>query len=275
MLYLICTPIGNLNDFSIRSINTLKEVDRIYAEDTRITAKLLKHFNISKNIIPFHEHNELNKIKEITDGLIRKESIAIMSDAGAPLISDPGFPLIRRCIELDLEFTSLPGPSSIINALMLSGIPVNQFSFYGFLPKQISAREKIAKKLINSNQACVFFESAKRLSKTIEIFSNILQPITQISICREMTKRHESIYRGTIRDIKGLIENSEITLLGEFVLVVYSQRTKKNNSLLDKNLYKHFLDYLSPTDASRLIAKITDYPKQDIYKELIKISKSS
>ena len=205
MLYLICTPIGNLNDFSIRSINTLKEVDRIYAEDTRITAKLLKHFNISKNIIPFHEHNELNKIREITDRLIRKESIAIMSDAGAPLISDPGFPLIRRCIELDLEFTSLPGPSSIINALMLSGIPVNQFSFYGFLPKQISAREKIAKKLINSNQACVFFESAKRLSKTIEIFSSILQPITQISICREMTKRHESIYRGTIRDIKGLI----------------------------------------------------------------------
>jgi 16S rRNA (cytidine1402-2'-O)-methyltransferase len=275
MLYLICTPIGNLNDFSLRSINTLKEVDRIYAEDTRITAKLLKHFNISKNIIPFHEHNELNKIREITDRLLRKESIAIMSDAGAPLISDPGFPLIRRCIELDLEFTSLPGPSSIINALMLSGIPVNQFSFYGFLPKQISAREKIAKKLINSNKACVFFESAKRLSKTIEIFSNILEPITQISICREMTKRHESIYRGTIRDIKGLIENSEITLLGEFVLVVYSQRIKKNNSLLDKNLYKHFLDYLSPADASRLIAKITDYPKQDIYKELIKISKSS
>ena len=196
MLYLICTPIGNLNDFSLRSINTLKEVDRIYAEDTRITAKLLKHFNISKNIIPFHEHNELNKIREITDRLLRKESIAIMSDAGAPLISDPGFPLIRRCIELDLEFTSLPGPSSIINALMLSGIPVNQFSFYGFLPKQISAREKIAKKLINSNKACVFFESAKRLSKTIEIFSNILEPITQISICREMTKRHESIYRG-------------------------------------------------------------------------------
>ena len=130
MLYLICTPIGNLNDLSLRSINTLKDVGRIYAEDTRVAAKLLQHFNISQKTIPFHEHNEANQILEITARLSGGGTVAVMSDAGAPLISDPGYPLIKKCIELNLEFTVLPGPSSVINAVLLSGIPSNQFVFF-------------------------------------------------------------------------------------------------------------------------------------------------
>ena len=188
MLYLICTPIGNLNDFSLRSINTLKEVDKIYAEDTRVATKLMQHFDISKKSIPFHEHNELNQTQEIIDALLSGKNIAVMSDAGAPLISDPGYPLIKSCIELEIEFTVLPGPSSVINAVMLSGIPSHQFTFYGFLPKPTSARKKVAAEIKRSGMPHVFFESAKRLSKTLEIFLEILDKNTQISICREMTK---------------------------------------------------------------------------------------
>ena len=150
MLYLICTPIGNLNDLSLRSINTLKEVDCIYAEDTRVSAKLFQHFKISRKSVPFHEHNEIKQITEITQALSEGLDIAIMSDAGAPLISDPGYPLIQKCIELDLEFTVLPGPSSVINAILLSGIPSHQFTFCGFIPRPVLSRKKVAAEINNS-----------------------------------------------------------------------------------------------------------------------------
>ena len=150
MLYLICTPIGNLNDLSLRSINTLKEVDCIYAEDTRVSAKLFQHFKISRKSVPFHEHNEIKQIAEITKTLSDGLDIAIMSDAGAPLISDPGYPLIQKCIELDLEFTVLPGPSSVINAILLSGIPSHQFTFCGFVPRPTLSRKKVAAEIKKS-----------------------------------------------------------------------------------------------------------------------------
>ena len=160
MLYLICTPIGNLNDLSLRSIHTLKEVDYIYAEDTRVAAKLFQHFDIPKKSLPFHDHNELKQTIDIARLLLEGFNVAVMSDAGAPLISDPGYPLIQRCIELDIEFTVLPGPSSVINAVILSGIPSNQFTFSGFLPKPEIARKKVAATIKRSGIPFVFFESA-------------------------------------------------------------------------------------------------------------------
>jgi 16S rRNA (cytidine1402-2'-O)-methyltransferase len=134
MLYIICSPIGNLNDFSLRSINTLKEVDKIFAEDTRVAAKLLQHFDIQKNTKPFHEHNENEASNEIIKLIKNGKTLALLSDAGAPLISDPGYPLIQKCIEEGITFTVLPGPSAVINALILSGLPTDKFSFNGFLP---------------------------------------------------------------------------------------------------------------------------------------------
>jgi 16S rRNA (cytidine1402-2'-O)-methyltransferase len=177
MLYIICTPIGNLNDFSLRSINTLKEVDKIYVEDTRVAAKLFQHFKIEKKTKPFHEHNEDEASEEIIKLIKSGEKIALLSDAGAPLISDPGYPLIQRCIKEDISFTVLPGPSAVINALILSGLPSDKFSFNGFLPKQNEAKRKIAIKLQNSDVTNIFFESAKRISKTISIFSENLSQI--------------------------------------------------------------------------------------------------
>ena len=275
MLYLICTPIGNLNDLSIRSINTLKEVDLIYAEDTRVAARLLQHFNVSKKTMPFHEHNELNQILDITTYLSQGENVAVMSDAGAPLISDPGYPLIQKCIELGLEFTVLPGPSSIINAVLLSGIPSHQFTFYGFLPKPIAARKRVAAEVKRNGLPYVFFESAKRLSKTLEIFLEALDQNAQISICREMTKEFESTYRGSLGEIHSQMLSSKIKLLGEFVLVVQSSIKSQGPTDLDEAFCKPFLEYMSPSDASKLIAKVTNHSKQDVYKFLLSISNSS
>ena len=142
MLYLVCTPIGNLNDFSVRSINTLMEVDSIFVEDTRVSSKHLKHFGINKNTFPFYEHNERGTSDKIINLIKNGQSVAILSDAGAPLISDPGYPLIQSCIKNDISFTVIPGPSSVINSLLLSGLPTDKFLFNGFLPKKNAAKKK-------------------------------------------------------------------------------------------------------------------------------------
>ena len=272
MLYLICTPIGNLNDLSLRSINTLNEVDRIYAEDTRVASKLLQNFKIAKKSIAFHEHNEELLIFEIIEFITSGGNVAIISDAGAPLISDPGYPLIQQCISKNIPFTALPGPSSVINALMLAGLPSDKFTFCGFLPKQREARKKVAIQLKASGVTNIFFESAKRIAKTIEIFLEILDHSTQISICREMTKEYESIYRGTLKEVHELLQTNQIKLLGEFVLLVYSESTH-HDFQLDENFCRLFLEYLSPSDASKLIAKITNNSKKDVYNFLVEVSK--
>ncbi len=274
MLYIICTPIGNLNDFSLRSIKTLNEVDKIFAEDTRVAAKLMQHFDIQKKTKPFHEHNEDQASDEIINLIKGGEKIALISDAGAPLISDPGYPLIKRCINEDISFTVLPGASAVINAVILSGLPSDKFLFNGFLPKQHEAKRKIARKLQNSDATNIYFESAKRISNTISIFSEVLRPGTQVAICREMTKEYESVYRGTIKEIAILIKNDEIKLLGEFVILIYPGSYLSTAINLDENFCRPFLDYLSPTDASKLLAKITSFSKQEVYKFLLEISKS-
>ena len=273
MLYLICTPIGNLNDFSIRSINTLKEVNNIFVEDTRVSSKLLKHFDIRKKTAPFHEHNE-EKISDKIINLIKNDqTVAILSDAGAPLISDPGYPLIQKCIKNAIPFTVIPGPSSVINSLLLSGLPTDKFLFYGFLPKKNAAKKEIALKVKSNNVTHIFFDSAKRVKKTVEIFSEVLNLKTSIAICREITKKHESIYRGTLEEILHLIKNNKIKFLGEFVLLLNTQSSLTKDSKLDENFCRPFLDYLSPTDASKLIAKISSYSKKEVYKFLLEISK--
>ena len=273
MLYLICTPIGNLNDLSVRSINTLKEVDNIFVEDTRVSSKLLNYFNIKKNTFPFHEHNENESADKIIDLIKNGQTVAVLSDAGAPLISDPGYPLVQKCIKNNIPFTVIPGPSSVINSLLLSGLSTNKFLFNGFLPKKNIAKKEIVLKIKNSNVTNIFFESAKRLESTIEIFSRLLSPKTSLVICREMTKKHETIYRGTPIEILNLIKENKIKLLGEFVLLLNTNSSFKKDMKLDENFCRPFLDYLSPTDASKLIAKITSFSKHEVYKFLLEISK--
>jgi 16S rRNA (cytidine1402-2'-O)-methyltransferase len=273
MLYIICTPIGNLNDFSVRSINILKDVDNIFSEDTRVASKLLKHFDIPKKTFQFHEHNEEIISTKIINLIKKGQTVAILSDAGAPLISDPGYPLIQKCIKHSIKFTAIPGPSAVINSLLLSGLPTDRFLFNGFLPKKNNAKKAIALEIKTSNVTNIFFESAKRIQKTIEIFSEVLSSETSVAVCREMTKKHESIYRGTLKEILNLIKNDEIKLLGEFVILLNIRSSFTKQTKLDESFCRPFLDYLSPADASKLISKITDFSKQEAYKFLLDISK--
>ena len=173
-LYIISTPIGNLKDISIRAEETLKSVDFIICENPIHSLKLLNNLGIKKKLFSLHDYNENTLIKRI-EKFQYNCSIALISDAGSPLISDPGYPLVQKCIELSIDFTVLPGPSSIINALLLSGMPSHQFTFYGFLPKPSAARKKIALEVQNNGIPYIFFESAKRLPKTLEIFLEILK----------------------------------------------------------------------------------------------------
>ena len=161
----------------------------------------------------------------------------------------------------------------MINAIILSGLPSDKFLFNGFLPKQSEAKRKIAIKLKNSDTTNIYFESAKRIGKTISIFAQVLEPDTQLAICREMTKEYESVYRGTIEEVLTLIKNNEIKLLGEFVILVYPGLHLSTSLNLDESFCSPFLDYLSPTEASKLIAKITSFSKQEVYKFLLGISK--
>ena len=161
MIYLICTPIGNLNDISLRSIEILKSSDLIYAEDTRKAKKIFDKFGIDKTSFSFNDHSERNKTKNIINEAKEGKLISILSDAGAPLISDPGYYLVSKCIQEDIEYSVIPGPSSVINSLLLSGLKTNQFLFLGFPPRKDSERKKLLKKLLNNNSTLVFLNLQK------------------------------------------------------------------------------------------------------------------
>ena len=269
MLNFICSPIGNLNDISMRSISLLKSADFIYAEDTRNTNKLLQKFNINKKTISFHEHNEIKVTPQIINKLINGSEIAIISDAGAPYISDPGFYLAQECIRKNIQYTVLPGPSSIINALILSGLPSDSFSFKGFFPRKKSTQKDMISFLKSTHETIIFFESAKRINSTIDIFTECLNPDRQISLCREMTKQYEEVIRGSIQDIKNRLNNNDFPLKGEFVIVLGGAKNDSFNFAFEHQIKELYLEHLPPKDAAKLIAALTKHNKRDLYKWLI------
>jgi 16S rRNA (cytidine1402-2'-O)-methyltransferase len=197
MLYLVATPIGNLEDITFRAIRVLKEVDLILAEDTRKTGLLLKHFNIEKRLRPFFDHNEAQILPGIIEELKAGKNLVLVSSAGTPTICDPGYKLVRECRKLGLAVTSLPGPSSSINAVALSGLPHDKFVFVGYLPRKDGARRKILEKTAGLEAALVFLESPFRLIKSLESLNQVL-PGGKITVCREMTKKFEEVFEGTI-----------------------------------------------------------------------------
>ncbi len=227
-LYLIPTPIGNLEDITLRAIRLLKEVDIILAEDTRKSGILLKHLSIEKTVFAHHKFNEHKAIPGITDRLILGENFAIITDAGTPGISDPGFLLARACIEKDIEIECLPGATAFIPALVNSGLPNDRFSFEGFLPPK-KGRQKRLSELAEEQKTMVFYESPYRLLKTLEQFTEFFGKDRRASISRELTKIHEENIRGTLTEIIEYYKKS--TLKGEIVIIVegltsFSRSTK-------------------------------------------------
>ncbi len=216
-LYLVPTPIGNLEDMSFRAVRILKEVDLILAEDTRTSAPLLKHFGIDKKLFSHHQHNEHKSVTEVIRFLKEGKQIALISDAGTPAISDPGFLLVREAIRNDLPIECLPGATAFVPALVNSGLAADRFTFEGFLPVK-KGRQTRMKELVNESRTMIFYESPHRLLKTLEEFAQYFGPDRQASVSRELTKMFEETARGTLEQIKNHFETH--TLKGEIVICV-------------------------------------------------------
>lgn len=218
MLYIVSTPIGNLSDITFRAVKTLKEVDLIAAEDTRHVQKLLKHYEISTPVISYHSYSGDSKLEKLADAMRKDKSIALVSDAGTPGISDPAYALIQKAIELGIQVVPIPGPSALLAALVSSGMPMDKFMYLGFLPLK-KGRQKILESLRDEKRTVVLFESPHRIVKTLNQLAETLSPDRRVAICRELTKIYEEIFRGTLAEALNHFKNPK----GEFVLIISPQ----------------------------------------------------
>ena len=220
-LFLVATPIGNLADISYRAISILEGVDLILAEDTRRSSVLLKHYSISKPLSSFHEHNEERKQNEIVARLKQGQNIALISDAGTPTLSDPGYKLIRECVKEDIKVVSIPGASAVISALASSGLPTDSFSFFGYVPKKSGKKktffEKIHQSLNDITSTAILFESPYRIESTLQELDRIF-PEKNIVIARELTKSHEEIIRGKVASVAKALSGKR--LKGEITILI-------------------------------------------------------
>jgi 16S rRNA (cytidine1402-2'-O)-methyltransferase len=217
MLYLVPTPIGNLQDITLRALEILRSVDLILAEDTRTSAVLLKHYSIDKPITPYHQHNEHQVLTHLVNQLMGGKKMALVTDAGTPGISDPGFLLVREAIRVGVPVETLPGATAFVPALVNSGIPTNRFCFEGFLPQK-KGRQTLLKQLAEEPRTLIFYESPHRLAKTLVEFQMVFGAERRCSVSRELTKLHEETVRGTLQEVAD--QFNEKTVKGEIVIVV-------------------------------------------------------
>ena len=229
ILYLVPTPIGNLEDITLRAIRTLKEADLILAEDTRKTGILLKHLGIEKKLFSHHQHNEHKTVEQIAERIRNGETIALVTDAGTPGISDPGFLLVRECIKAGVEVQCLPGPTAFVPALVNSGLPADRFCFEGFLPQK-KGRQKKLLQLKEEERTMIFYESPHRLVKALTQFSEFFGGNRPASVSRELTKIYEETQRGTVEELINYFK--EKTVKGEIVIVVGGKM--KNEPVADE-----------------------------------------
>lgn len=217
MLYLVPSPIGNLQDITFRAIEILKKVDLILAEDTRTSSHLLNHYQINKPISPYHQHNEHKVLQHLVDQLLQGKTMAVLTDAGTPGISDPAFLLVRECVKSGIKVECLPGATAFVPALVNSGLPMNRFIFEGFLPLK-KGRQTLLKQLVTEERTIIFYESPMRLVKTLEDFIVYFGPGRPCSVSRELTKMFEENKRGTLREVADYFKEKNVK--GEIVIVL-------------------------------------------------------
>ncbi len=248
ILYLCATPIGNLGDISARVLETLRSVDRIAAEDTRHSLALLAHFGISKPLISYHEHNKFERAEELVARLLEGESIALITDAGTPVISDPGEVLVKAAREAGIPVTSLPGPCALITALTLSGLPARRFVFEGFLPQENREKKQILEELRNEKRTVILYEAPHRLLKTLTELAEALGNAREICLCRELTKLHEETVNMSLEEAVAFYRENQPR--GEYVLVlagkaesdIQQERTARWES---RRASEHLAEYMS------------------------------
>lgn len=267
-LHLVATPIGNLEDLSFRALRTLESCQLIAAEDTRRTRKLLTHYGVSRPLVSYYEHNETKRIPAILDALREGKDVALVSDAGSPGISDPGFRLVREAADQGLPVTALPGPSAVILALSVSGLPTDRFSFYGFLPRSGAERKRLLEEAAQVPHTLVFFESPHRIVKTLEDMLDLLGD-RRAAVCRELTKRFEQVERDVLSE---LIDKWKTrTPKGEFCIVIEGRGRKQFQPAdREERLEKAAHDLKRPTDlplreVARQVALKYGLPRREVY----------
>lgn len=276
-LYIVPTPIGNLGDITLRALQVLKDSDYVAAEDTRQTLKLLNHFEIKKSLISYHQHNEQGKSLDLLSILKEGKSVALVSDAGTPGISDPGSVIIKKCIEENIDFEVLPGATAITTALVNSGLDTRGFLFKGFLPRENKERKPIISDIRNLKETLIFYEAPHRLLDTLTFLFDGLGN-RQIAVCRELTKLHEEIYRGTIEAAIEYFKNKAPR--GEFVLVVNGKSEEEieqenkavwENFTVEQHIKNYIEEGLSKKEAIKKVAKDRGIQKSEVYKYSLEI----
>lgn len=270
-LFIIATPIGNLSDITIRALETLKMVDLILCEDSRVTLKLLRHYDIDKQLFVYNDHSDEKARKKIITKLEEGLNIALVSDAGTPLISDPGYKLIQELRTLDVGIETIPGPCSIIAALTIAGIPTDRFMFIGFLPHKIIAKEKTFMESQFNNTSLVCFESANRLIETLELLEKYFSS-SSISVVREITKLYEEVKSGSAREVKEYYQNNPDKLRGEIVLLIGPLKENEVNietDIIDK--LGELMQNMSLRDAVEAVSSQYSISKKQVYKMALEI----
>lgn len=272
-LFLVPTPIGNLEDMTFRAIDVLKNVDIILAEDTRQTGKLLHHFSIPTKMRSFHEHSDQEQVDYWIETLKAGQSLALVSDAGMPLINDPGHPLVQKALRAQLSVISLPGANAALTALVASGLPANQFTYYGFFPRNKKDQSQLLDQIGSRDETAVFYESPYRIKKSLGSVLEVLGPDCQVVVARELTKKFEEYLRGKVRDIYEHLQTH--TLKGEIVFLIEggslsgksAQTSRVDQTLSLKEQVEQLVesDQLSSKQAIKEVAQLNQLRKQIVY----------
>ncbi|ERJ13394.1 16S rRNA (cytidine(1402)-2'-O)-methyltransferase [Haloplasma contractile] len=263
-LYLVATPIGNLGDFSKRAIEILKEVDLVACEDTRVTIKLLNHFEIKKPLMSYHEHNKEVGGDKIVREIESGKSIALVSDAGMPCISDPGYEVVKSAISHGIDVVPIPGASAAVTSLIASGLVPQPYTFYGFLDHKKSKKRKQLEELKGHPFTLIFYESPYRFKDTMEVILDVLGDLN-CAVVRELTKRYEEIFRGNVSEAISFYD----TIKGEIALIIEGKKIEEQSPLLELDVVSHVDVYikngLKKNDAIKKVAKEREIPKRDVY----------
>lgn len=276
ILYVVATPIGNLADLSPRAREILNNVDLIAAEDTRHTRRLLSHFGIKTRLFALHEHNEKEASAELVSSMLAGSSVALVSDAGTPLLSDPGFALVATAHQAGLRVSPIPGPSAFVAALSVGGIATDRFCFEGFLPSRSAARLARLNELRHETRTLVFYESVHRIGETLRDIAASLGANRPACIARELTKLHEEIRRGTVEELDTALQAGEIQAKGEFVLLVSGADAADSRDAENQanDVLKVLLDYLPGKQAVEAATRITGGKRNEVYEAMLRLKAS-